>query len=182
LPLLRKHRGVYPISSQFGTHTPPRRASQHSGVHIHNLDPGRNCNTQLRLDDAILALLSLFAPRVFHNSFAINGIRTLFKKCRGVRGIPPEFLKDYFNSRAILGDLSAFRRSDMQTFQRSFPLPTVCPPAADMLGFRLQKSPGPAPRRSQRCARPFPSVSLRHLLGAEHLSGKNEAKLKTRNA
>jgi 1,4-dihydroxy-6-naphthoate synthase len=50
-----------------------------------------------------------------------------------------------------------------------------------MLGFALQKSVGPAPRKPQRCARPFPIVSLRHLSGAERLSGKNEAKLRTRN-
>jgi hypothetical protein len=30
------------------------------------------------------SLLSLFAPRVFHNSFVHNSFRTLSKKCRGV--------------------------------------------------------------------------------------------------
>lgn len=50
-----------------------------------------------------------------------------------------------------------------------------------MLGFALQKSSGPAPRNSQRCARLFPFVSLRRPLGAKLLSGKNEAQLRTRN-
>src|SRR6266850_1460735 len=45
----------------------------------------------------------------------------------------------------------------------------------------VEKSSGPAPRKSQRCARSFPSISLQHLSGAERLSGKNEAKLRTRN-
>ena len=68
--------------------------------------------------------------------------------------------------------------SNLATFLSDYP--PVCPPAADMLGFALQKSSGPAPRNSQRCARPFPFVSLRRPLGAERLSGKNEAQLRTR--
>jgi hypothetical protein len=59
------------------------------------------------------------------------------------------------------------------------PRSCVCPSSADMLGFALQKSPGPAPRKSQRCARPFPSVSLRRPFGAERLSGRNEAMAST---
>ena len=58
--------------------------------------------------------------------------------------------------------------------------PIVCPPAVDMLGFALQKSPGPAPRTSQLCARPVRFVSLQHPFGAERLCGKNEAKLRMR--
>jgi hypothetical protein len=178
---------VYLNSSHFGTQTPPHRAGQNSDVHIRSLDPGRNCQNLLRLDDAILAL----SPRSLHQECFTTLLRStgsaLFpKNAGGVMGLPPKFLKDDFNFLAISAGLSTCQRPNLQMFRCSFPLHTplhtVCPPAGNMLGFRLQKSPGPAPRRSQRCARPFLSVSLRHLLGAERLSGKNEAKLRTRNA
>src|SRR6266403_56323 len=43
-------------------------------------------------------LLSLFAPRVFHNSFAIKGFHTLSQKCRVSPPPGHPFLKYYFNS------------------------------------------------------------------------------------
>ena len=55
-----------------------------------------------RLDAETLrrSLLSLFAPRVFHNSFAIKRFHTLSQKCRVSPLREHLFLKYYFNSSA----------------------------------------------------------------------------------
>jgi hypothetical protein len=41
-------------------------------------------SSTLRLLHSLTTLLSLFAPRAFHNSFTINRFRTLSQNCRGV--------------------------------------------------------------------------------------------------
>jgi hypothetical protein len=83
------------------------------------------------------SLLSFFAPRVFHNSFAIKPFHTLSQKCRVS---PPPwslYLKYYFNSSAnsLLIPFPTFqpssglfssRRSDVQTFRHSDEAPLFC--------------------------------------------------------
>jgi hypothetical protein len=46
---------------------------------------------------SLSSLFSLFAPRVFHNSFPIKRFRTLSKNCRVYGGRSHQFLKYYFN-------------------------------------------------------------------------------------
>jgi hypothetical protein len=48
--------------------------------------------------------------------------------------------------------------------------PSVCPPGANMLGFPLEKSPGPCAALAPALRTSFPFVSLRRLFGAERLS------------
>ena len=69
--------------------------------------------------------------------------------------------------------------SDLATFL-SHDSP-VCPPAINMLGFPLEKSPGPCAALAPALRTSFPFCSLRRLFGAERLSGKNEAQLRKRN-
>lgn len=65
-----------------------------------------NCRVSL----ASCALLSLFASRVFHNSFPIINLHTFSQKCRASPAPAPQFLKCYFNS-AHLGSPCSPRAS-----------------------------------------------------------------------
>src|SRR6266478_7383098 len=55
---------------------------------------------------ALRTLFSLFAPSVFHNSFAIKPFPTLSENCRVSPTPRHPFLKDYFNCGRISGRLN----------------------------------------------------------------------------
>lgn len=163
-PAFATHTDFSAVSAVFAAHT------KTAGVYPNNSHSGTHTLSSLEI-----------APLSFHeltncpsrNSFPLTSLQMP----GGMGPIAASFLKDYFNFSVIFPNLPTCKPSNLLTLRSS--RPRVCPPDADMLGFALQKSPGPAPRKSQRCARPFPSVSLRHPFGAERLSGKNEAMART---
>ena len=87
-----------------------------------------------------LTLLSLFAPRVFHNAFAIKRFHTLSKKCRV--SPPPEhlFLKycfSFFSGNSSLGLLLTFQPANLPTFQ---PRPHLLGALTPSFPFNLKPS------------------------------------------
>jgi hypothetical protein len=81
-------------SALFSAMAPTHHQSFQPLTHSYHRDGG--C-TPLDFFLALRSLFSLFDPRVFHNSFAINSFRTLSKKCRVYGGPSHRFLKYYFN-------------------------------------------------------------------------------------
>src|SRR6266851_10495445 len=74
------------------------------------------------------SLFSLFAQRVFHNSFAFTGIRTLSENCRGV---PQQF--PFWNSTPRLRKRIRFR-----PLAFSSPMYSICLPPGGLAQLRLR--------------------------------------------
>jgi hypothetical protein len=163
-PAFATHTDLSPASPVFATHT------KTTGVYPNNSHSGTHAPSSLKITPHSFHELTNYP---FRNSFPLTSLQMP----GGMGPVAASFLKDYFNFSVVFPNLPTCKPSSLLTVLSS--PHRVCSPGADMLGFRLQKSPGPAPRKSQRCARLFSSVSLLQLFGAERLSGKNEAMART---
>src|SRR6266478_1250767 len=74
---------------------------------------------------ALPTLFSLFAPRAFHNSFAINLFPTLSQNCRVSPTPRHPFLKDYFNCGRISGRLNHLQGTTAARWEESLPSPST---------------------------------------------------------
>jgi hypothetical protein len=91
------------------------------------------------------SLFSLFAPRLFHNSFAIKRFRTLSKNSRGV-GVTSLQAKSFFLSCGFR-DVPTFRPADVSTCFRSFPeSDPQCRPSFPRAGSASGRAPEFPPR------------------------------------
>src|SRR6266403_1393803 len=70
---------------------------------------------------ALPTLFSLFAPRVFHNSFAIKPFHTLSENCRVSPTPRHPFLKDYFNCGRISGEINHLQVATEVSREKSLP-------------------------------------------------------------
>src|SRR6266478_930028 len=70
---------------------------------------------------ALRTLFSLFAPRVFHNSFAIKPFHTLSENCRVSPTPRHPFLKDYFNCGRISGEINHLQVATEVSREKSLP-------------------------------------------------------------
>jgi hypothetical protein len=130
-PLQFHSRGVAPVTASslssalldLHTHNPSRIRS-YGKWRVSPSPQNKNFFSYSRLLStvrALCSLFSLFATRVFHNSFAHRRFRTLSKKCRVSPPLPPWFFKSYLSfasSRHSCCSLSS--RFATNSFHNSF--------------------------------------------------------------